>query len=66
MAPRRDVPANEGNDFFCGIYIFEDVFILIVVPMIARNRELVGLFQKGYCKLVRSAINQSTCVLVWV
>lgn len=65
MAPRRDVPANEGNDFFCGIYIFEDVFILITVPMVTINCELVGLFKKGYRKLIRSTIDQSTCVLAW-
>jgi hypothetical protein len=66
MTPARNVSANEGKYFFCGSYIFKDVFILLAIPMISTNSELVGLFCERYCKLVRIAINQSTSVLTWV
>jgi hypothetical protein len=65
MTPCRYIPADESKDFFCGIYIFEDVFIPTAVPMIAINCKLVSLFKKGYRKLIRSTIDQSTHVLMW-
>lgn len=60
IAPCGDVLANESKDFFGSIYIFVDSFILVAVPVAASNREIVGDFFQGNCKLVRRSINQST------
>jgi hypothetical protein len=44
MAPGGDILANKSKDFFRGSYIFDDAFFIIMVPMVATNREHVGLF----------------------